>query len=542
MSKTIRRESCQECRKIGRDNSGNNLCFFLNQFKQETSKCMREECTYNKNRQSSYDLSTETSLKEDVANFNYNQDPAGDFLAIPERGLSEDTCRTFNYKTGVFKDKEVHICECVDPVSKRRTDIKIRFVKDKQFIFHPNQSEETHLIGLHSCKDYSKPLIITEGELDAMSCHQLGYQACSLTRGVNSVRENIELDIEEIQKFKEVWLYFDNDRAGKKALKEAKELLQDCRLYVIQSDEYKDANEALLADELEEVIQNRKEVIPEGIIFGSEVDLDALYEPLPEGVKTGFKKVDEITHGIGKGQLWVFTGGTALGKSTLLRTWAHNFRKKGLKVSNIFIEENERVAQQSYIARELEIPIGNVMENPNIIPKDIWDDVGTKVLKNDDLMFINQRKWKKDTENFIRTCKYLVKVKKYDIIILDHLSAIIRNTKLTNGGQVRDIENFMERLGDLCTETGARILVAVHLKRPHDHPYWDEGKVPQPSDLSGSGSLEQKPDVIIGISRNIQDKVNCDLLQVHILKNRWFSKVGLADQARYFEKTGTLEL
>ena len=61
-------------------------------------------------------------------------------------------------------------------------------------------------------------------------------------------------------------------------------------------------------------------------------------------------------------------------------------------------------------------------------------------------------------------------------------------------------------------------------------------------DLRGSGSLEGKPDVIIGLSRNMKSEGVVDILQLEVLKNRWFSKLGDVDKLIYINNTGRLIL
>lgn len=56
-------------------------------------------------------------------------------------------------------------------------------------------------------------LVITEGEKDAMTCLQLGYNAVSIPSGASNTRW-IDYTIELLDNFKEVCLVFDNDQAG----------------------------------------------------------------------------------------------------------------------------------------------------------------------------------------------------------------------------------------------------------------------------------------------------------------------------------------
>lgn len=429
-------------------------------------------------------------------------------------------------------------------------DIKYRYPIDpetgkKRFGWATPKNQNTTMFGLDKCVNFNSPLYITEGNEDCATLIDLGFQATSVLSASTAI-EDINNSIEYINKFPEINICMEKDKASIPVIEEIKNILSHKCLKIINLSPRKDANEWVIGDhpdrdELVKRCLDGEENVPIGIIFGDQIDLKALRKPLPKGIELPYPKLQEVTKGIIPGNLWILTAGVSIGKSSVMRDFSYCFRQQGYKVANIYVEEDARVSQQNYIAAELGIPIGEIMIDPTIVDEQEWYKVGKKVLQNKDLMFINE-KWERNTENLLKTIKYLANVKKYDIILIDHITAIINSTSTSKGGRVQDIDWLCEQLFNLGRATGVRILLVSHLKRPQSPPYWDEGRKPSIYDLRGSGSLEGKPDVILGLSRNQKSETEVDILKLEVLKNRWFSKIGMVDELIYINESGRLIL
>ncbi len=92
--------------------------------------------------------------------------------------------------------------------------------------------------------------VITEGELDTMSLHQLGIPALSVPAGGGNGHKHdwIESDFDELQRFDLLYLCLDMDEPGRQATDELMRRLgvERCRLVELPYP-WKDANEALMA-------------------------------------------------------------------------------------------------------------------------------------------------------------------------------------------------------------------------------------------------------------------------------------------------------
>jgi archaellum biogenesis ATPase FlaH len=548
MAETIKREVCPTCQK-------RNLCTFKNTRGVDTTKC----------KTTNEDGSKCPGKQEVYKPINQKQPIAQEQSVTQEQYIDSSTVRfevPESYRGISSKTLELGRCSvarigstvCTQYVFKNldgteTTKTGFRPESGKKMFKWENKTPETNMYLLDLCKDYTRPLFICEGNEDALTLLELGYQACTI-HAAECALECVQNDIEEINKFPSVYICIEDDKAGRGAKVNIKKLLGHKVMYEVSLKERKDANEYLRDDiegqepdvqQLLQNIQNAVEIVPKGVIFGDQIDFVELRKPLPKGIYTGFNQVDKmIKGGCLPGDLWLWTAGVSVGKSTVIRKLCSNYMKIGLRVANIFVEESSQVSKLNYIAEELGYPIGEVLIDPTIIPEYAWDKACQDILNNNNLMFIDET-WERTSDNLLKTIEYLAIAKKYDIIILDHITAILNSSGVGKGGKTHDIDWFMEQLFNLCRKTGVRVHAISHLKRPSQAPYWDEGRRPSMYDLRGSGSLEGKPDVIISLVRNMRNEYNVDSLELEVLKNRWFSQLGKADEFVYIKSTGRLQ-
>ncbi len=165
------------------------------------------------------------------------------------------------------------------------------------------------------------PLVITEGEGDAMSVYESGYgNVVSVPFGANNTKW-IEYNFEWLQQFKEIIICSDNDSAGQKMQKEIVPRLGNWRCkYVELPDSFmdelsgeiipvKDANDVLCTygkEHLLKLILNAKDTPINGVIDFADIediDLDKL-----DGIYTGFKNLDNKLMKLFFGNLIILTG------------------------------------------------------------------------------------------------------------------------------------------------------------------------------------------------------------------------------------------
>jgi twinkle protein len=196
----------------------------------------------------------------------------GTVNALPKRQINSETCKKFNYETGIYNGRDCHISNYYDKqyclVAQH-----IRFA-DKSFKWL-GDTDKISLFGQHLWRDGGKSVVITEGEIDAMSVSQVQgnkYPVVSVPSGASSAKKYIKRELEWLSKFEKVVLMFDNDEAGTKASVECANILPVKKAYIAKLP-MKDASDLLVANLGAKIIDSMweaKAFSPAGIIEGSD--------------------------------------------------------------------------------------------------------------------------------------------------------------------------------------------------------------------------------------------------------------------------------
>ena len=176
--------------------------------------------------------------------------------------------------------------------------------------------------------DFTKPLVISEGEIDALSIIESGYNnVCSIPNGAGSISW-IEFNFDFLENFNSIVLWYDNDKAGEEGLKKTASRLGEYKCKIVKpktDDEDKveeyysshgrmgirktDANNILIACGKERIIDliNRAEEVP---VKNLKYLMDCENQDLKdiEKTSTGLDGLDKILYGNLKGCLTIYTG------------------------------------------------------------------------------------------------------------------------------------------------------------------------------------------------------------------------------------------
>jgi twinkle protein len=391
-----------------------------------------------------------------------------------------------------------------------------------------------------------KHLVITEGEIDAMSVSQameLKWPVVSLANGANSVEQQITDNYDWLMGFENIVLMFDMDEPGQKAVDEACELLPVGRVKVA-SLPHKDANEVLLKDgpgALIKAFWDARPYRPDGIVSGADFTLEKLKQGCAAGFPFRYPKLQEMTYGLRKGEITLLTAGSGIGKSTLARELAYDLHQThGLSLGNVYLEENNVKTAQGYVALHSGVPLGKLQFNPSIITDEQWQRGLDEVIRT--RMLFYDHFGSLGSANLLSKLRYMASVAKVDFIVLDHISIVTSGVESSSEGERKDIDMLMTALASLTQETGVGIITIAHLKRSNGKNF-NEGGSPSLNDLRGSSALEQLSDNVYSLERNQQDddgRKNVSLLRV--LKCRAVGDTGEADAIEYDTVTGRNEL
>ena len=465
--------------------------------------------------------------------------PSGDIRPLTKRKLSEETLKKFNYTIGTYKGKSVHIAPYYDPKTGTLIAQKIRF-PDKTFTVF-GETKNLPLFGQQLWRDGGKMLVITEGEIDALSVSQAQgnkYPVVSIPNGAQGAKKAILNNLAWVESYERVILAFDMDEAGRAAAQECALLLTPGKARIANLP-LKDASEMLQAGKVKEIISciwDAKVYRPDGIVSGKDLLNDLLTEP-KEGYKTPYHELNEKIKGIRKGELYLFSAGSGMGKSTMVNEIGYHFlMEHKLSLGVIALEENKKRTAERYAGMYLNKPIH--VDREGVTKEDL--ERAFEAVLNTDNFWLYDHFGSTNLDNLLGQIRYMVVALGCDFIILDHISIVVSGLDDTDGDERRLIDKLMTKLRSLVEETGVGVLAIVHLKRPEGGKGFTEGRQVSLSDLRGSGALEQLSDVVIALERNQTDEHNQNMAFIRVLKNRPVGLVGLCDRLEYDQETGRL--
>jgi len=456
--------------------------------------------------------------------------------ALPKRKINSETCKKFNYETGIYNGRNCHISNYYDKQYSLVAQ-HIRFA-DKSFKWL-GETDKINLFGQHLWRDGGKSIIITEGELDCMSVSQVQshkYAVCSVPSGASSAKKYIKRELEWLSKFEKVILMFDNDEAGTKASVECANILPVKRAYIAKLP-MKDANELLVSNQGSKIIDSMweaKAYTPQGIIEGADTRELLLNDTDVESIPYHWNGLNEKLSGIRSGEINLLCAGSGTGKSQVCKELAYNLIKNNHKVGYIGLEESVTRSMQGIIS----IPLNKLLHKPDIRKTISNEEINTEMDKIEDNVCFFHHLGSSTPDEVMNRIRYMVKGLDCRVIFIDHISIMISGLDTDNERRLIDLT--MTQLRNLCVELNCTLFIVSHLKRPDTNFGHEEGSQTSLSHLRGSHSLAQLSDAVIGFERNQQHATDSNIMTVRVLKNRYSGETGVATTLIYNKDTGRL--
>lgn len=458
----------------------------------------------------------------------------GKYQALTKRGITEETCRKFHYKVGTWSGHPCHVASYYKNGVEVAQHIR---TPDKQFPW-TGSPDSLELFGQHLWKAQGENprLIITEGEIDAMSISQVfnnKWAVVSIPNGASSVSKYLKQNLEFVESFDDIVLAFDADEAGQEAIEEAVGIISVGKLRILQyPDGFKDANDMLAngkGGQLVAGVFQARHYRPDGILSGKEL-WNFVSAPVTDGISIPYPELSHMLRGLQKG-LYMFTAGSGAGKSTLVHEIGyHIMQEHEEKIGVIALEDSTQKTALRYPSLYL-----NKRLELDPVEPDVLREAYEKTIDND-LFYLYDHFGSLDSDNLMNKIRFMIVSLGCKYIILDHLSIVISGMQV--GDERKAIDRLMTDLRSLAEETGACLLCVVHINRSGNNA--NEGGQISLRDLRGSGSLEQLSDAVIALERDQQSPVDANTARIRVLKNRTTGEVGVADVLTYNKDTGRL--
>tara|TARA_Y100000361_G_scaffold137668_1_gene139273 strand:- start:1126 stop:2778 length:1653 start_codon:yes stop_codon:yes gene_type:complete len=479
-----------------------------------------------------------------VNNTSYLNAYTGTYGSLTDRNISEATAKKYGVR--VVYNSDGSIAEHVYPYynGNEIVAVKTRYVNNKSFRVSGSY-EGTGLFGEQLYGKSKLPLTITEGECDALAVVDLGIKSAvvSIKRGSAGAVRDIRDSIEFVESFDKVIICFDNDKAGRKAARDVARLLKPGKAKIMQlPNGYKDANDMLNNKRFAEFTKSwfeAKTYTPSGILELSSKKDSWLKREVKESIAFPYEGLNQKLYGLRKNELLTLTGGTGLGKSSVVRELEHWLIKQtDDNIGIMALEENWQRTADGIVSIEA---------NDRLYINEIRDRYKEEDLSRmfdstiqEGRVFIHSHLGVHDIDEIFSKLRYMIVGCECKWIIIDHLHMLV--SSLTDGDERRGIDLLMTRLRSLVEETGVGMILVSHLRRVGGDSGHERGVQVSLSHLRGSQSIAQLSDSVVAVERNQQadDIAEANTTVVRVLKSRYTGYTGYACSLIYDPDTGRL--
>lgn len=439
-----------------------------------------------------------------------------EILPIGNRGLSQETCRLWDYGIG----DNCHVANFRDTVTRQLLGQKIRRA-GKEFSIVKAGGTKLPLYGQWLWRNDRRSLIITEGELDALSVSQAQgnkYPVVSIPNGAQSAVKAIKEAYEWVCEFDKIVLMFDQDEPGREAAEACAEILPVGKTFIADLGDYKDANEALVAGKASAITSafwNAKPYQPDGIFTLSDIKAEVLAPP-EMGRPWFLPSLTKLTYGRRRGEVYYIGAGTGIGKTDwFTQSIAFDVLELGIPTAVIYLEQppaetGKRICGK-VAGRAFHVPA----EEAGWTQEEL-DETFAK-LEATGKLFLGGNFSSASWDQIKARIRYMVHALGIQHLYLDHLTALADPSN-----ERESLEIITKELALLCQELGIIAHVISHLATPDGKPHEEGGRV-MLRHFKGSRAIGYWAHFAFGLERNPQDE-DAQLAQqttFRVLKDRY---------------------
>jgi Replicative DNA helicase len=464
----------------------------------------------------------------------------GEFQALPSRRIREDTCQKFGYRIAERGGHKVHVA----PYFNADGEMVAQHLRtrDKDFPWVGDPSEALPF-GAHCWPKTGRMLVVTEGEIDALSMSQVQgneYPVVSIGCGAGQgeatkVRKYFAKHLDYFRGFEKVVLMFDADEPGRDSARAAAEVLGPTAC--IADLPLKDANEMLVEGRTKELINamwRAKPYSPEGVVALADI-VDTVLATPAQGKSYALPKLTTATFGWRRGQVVVVGAGTGAGKTDfLLQEAAHAITEHGEAVGLFFLESTPR---------DVAIRIaGKIHHKVFHVPDGSWTEAELKAaiesLAATNKVFLYDNFGVSEWDRIKARIRFLAHAHGVKYFVIDNLSAFSAVAE----DERRELERVMAEIAGLAQELDAFMWVVSHLATPEGKSHEEGGRV-MARHLKGARAISHWAHYIFGLERNQQsdDEEERRTSIIRCLKDRFTGRAnGYTFAAKYEFNTGML--
>lgn len=442
------------------------------------------------------------------------------------RKISEQTL--LDWKIGASKDGNIIFPFYRDDVL---TYVKYRkpkrHEKDDGPKEWPEANTEPILYGM-DMTTFNKPLVITEGEIDALSIYECGYSnVVSVPAGCKNL-DWINLCWDWLEKFNQIILFGDSDEPGREMVATLATRLGEDRCMIPK--EYpemiwhgedlnricKDANEILQAygpEILKKWVDDCEPAPIKGVIdVGDIIYVDPVSKPR---IMTKIPALDKMTGGLQEGGVSILSGKSGEGKSTLTGTLLLNAVQDGLKACVYSGELDEvifldwiltQATENKYIGYKTD---ERTHKNMPCVSTEIRQRI-QKWLKGNLFLFDNKIVAEQEqTKAILGVFEACARRYGCKLFVVDNLMSALTSPEEENRAQAK----FTAQLKAFSRKFHCHVLMVAHPRKSNGKKEFEN------EDISGSSAIGNLADFVINVER-------FPTRGIRLTKNRIFGEKG----------------
>lgn len=444
---------------------------------------------------------------------------------LPWRGITAESFAKYDVQTKVAHDGTP--ISIAFPYGRDRA--KVRLIASKSFqMVGDEHPDDPPLFGQSVFNSGSyKHIIITEGELDAISVYQLLNGRCAgvSVRSSSSAESDCKRARDYLNSFERIYLCFDNDEPGNNAKAKVARLFDYNKVYDLALTKYKDANEYLSQesgeDEFRDIFKNARKFQPEGIVSTLSEIISILQRDRKASIASyPFSELQRVTGGIRSGERVLLTALEGIGKTEYVRAIEHSIlRNTDLNLGIIHLEEPQERSIRGLIGYELGAPT-HLSDSVYSV-----DELTTKwqgLVRRDERVHFLKHHDTDDLDTIVDRIRFMVTTLGVHIVFLDHISWLVADAgdKATS-----QLQYLSQKLTKLVDSLGFTLFYISHIN--------DDGKALY------SRNVAKIADLRIDIHRNIlaENELDRNTSYLTVTKNRHNGITGPAGKLYFNPKT-----
>lgn len=447
------------------------------------------------------------------------------FEFLPLRGVSADTFRFYKSPTKINAEGKPIEVGFVYPNGA----VKVRTLEKKGF-YSKGDISKAGLFGRDRFgAGVGNTLVITEGELDALSIWQVCRSAVVSVHSSSSARTDVSIDRSWCNSFERIVLAFDADEPGREAARSVAALFDYNKVYQMSfaGDTRKDANDYLRngeADELASLFANAKRFLPAEIESSFHAFEKILQQKPSLGVAYPFPTWNYMTYGMRTSESVLITAQEGVGKTEVMHSILHQLlRETDENIGAIFLEEPKQRLLQAIAGISLKKPV-------HLPDTDITAAETLAAVKNvvglDDRLHLYSHFGSDDPDGILDTVRFLVASRNCRRVLLDHITMVVSG--LGGDNERTALDYLSTRLEMMVKELDFTLIFVSHVN--------DNGLT------RGSRNISKVADIRIDLTRDLQspDPVVRRTIHSVISKNRYCGRTGPAGYLLFDPLTYTL--